>query len=90
VEEAEGQPEGELAPVASEDEVVLTLLLDQQDALVLKYARESDASIDLVLRGPEDHESVRTETVSLEYVMTRFEITVPPEPMRFVPKSYQP
>jgi hypothetical protein len=43
-----------------------------------------------VLRGREDHDSVRTETVSLEYVMTRFEITVPPEPMRFVPKSYQP
>jgi hypothetical protein len=70
--------------------VVLTLLLDQQDALVLKFALESEASIDLVLRGREDHETVRTETVSLEYVMTRFEITVPPEPMRFVPRSYQP
>lgn len=90
---AEGEAstaEGELAPVSAEAEVVLTLLLDQQDALVLKYARESEASIDLVLRGREDRESVRTETVSLEYVMTRFEITVPPEPMRFVPKSYQP
>jgi Flp pilus assembly protein CpaB len=87
---AEGEPEGELAPVSTEAEVVLTLLLDQQDALVLKFADESDASIDLVLRGREDHETVRTETVSLEYVMTRFEITVPPEPMRFVPRSYQP
>lgn len=91
---AEGQPEGEgegaLQPVSPEAQVVLTLLLDQQDALVLKFARESGASIDLVLRGREDHETVRTETVSLEYVMTRFEITVPPEPLRFVPKSYQP
>ncbi len=90
---AEGEAataEGELAPVSAQAEVVLTLLLDQQDALVLKYARESEASIDLVLRGREDRESVRTETVSLEYVMTRFEITVPPEPMRFVPRSYQP
>jgi Flp pilus assembly protein CpaB len=86
-EEEEG--EGELQPVSPEAQVVLTLLLDQQDALVLKFARESGASIDLVLRGREDHETVRTETVSLEYVMTRFEITVPPEPMRFLPKSYQ-
>ncbi len=86
----EGTAEGELAPVKAGAEVILTLLLDQQDALVLKFARASDASIDLVLRGREDHASVRTETVSLEYVMTRFEITVPPEPMRFVPKSYQP
>jgi Flp pilus assembly protein CpaB len=87
--EEEGEGEGELQPVSPEAQVVLTLLLDQQDALVLKFARESGASIDLVLRGREDHEAVRTETVSLEYVMTRFEITVPPEPMRFLPKSYE-
>jgi Flp pilus assembly protein CpaB len=87
---AAGEAEGELAPVSLDTETVLTLLLDQQDALVLKYARESGASIDLVLRGPEDDKAVRTETVSLEYVMTRFEITIPPEPMRFVPKSYRP
>jgi Flp pilus assembly protein CpaB len=88
-EEAEGEAAA-LQPVSAQAEVVLTLLLDQQDALVLKFAQESGASIDLVLRGREDHEAVRTETVSLEYVMTRFEITVPPEPMRFLPKSYQP
>jgi Flp pilus assembly protein CpaB len=87
---AAGEGEGELAPVALDQETVLTLLLDQQDALVLKYARESGASIDLVLRGRGDDAKVRTETVSLEYVMTRFEMTVPPEPMRFVPKSYRP
>lgn len=87
-EEEEGEPE--LKPVAPEAQVVLTLLLDQQDALVLKFASESGASIDLVLRGLEDHDTARTETVSLEYVMTRFEITVPQEPMRFLPKSYQP
>jgi Flp pilus assembly protein CpaB len=65
----------------------LTLLLTQQDALVLKFARESGASIDLVLRGLDDHAKVRTETVSLQYVMTRFEITMPPEPWRFVVRT---
>jgi Flp pilus assembly protein CpaB len=86
---AAGEAEAELAPVSLDTETVLTLLLDQQDAIVLKFARESGASIDLVLRGRGDDKTVRTETVSLEYVMTRFEITVPPEPMRFVPKSYR-
>jgi len=71
------QPE----PVRSK---TLTLLLTQQDALVLKFARESGATIDLVLRGLDEHETVRTETVSLQYVMTRFDITMPPEPWRFV------
>jgi Flp pilus assembly protein CpaB len=87
---AAGEAEGQLTPVTLDSETVLTLLLDQQDAIVLKYARESGASIDLVLRGSGDDKTVRTETVSLEYVMTRFEITIPPEPMRFIPKSYRP
>lgn len=78
-EEVEGEPQPE--PVRSR---ILTLLLSQQDALVLKFARESGASIDLVLRGIDDHETVRTETVSLQYVMTRFEITLPPDPWRYV------
>jgi Flp pilus assembly protein CpaB len=78
-EEVEGEPQPE--PIRSR---ILTLLLTQQDALVLKFARESGAAIDLVLRGIDDHETVRTETVSLQYVMTRFDITLPPEPWRYV------
>lgn len=90
-------PEGE-EPTAEEGEAeeaqplrsnTLTLLLTQQDALVVKFARESGATIDLVLRGIDDHTTVSTETVSLQYVMTRFDITVPPEPLRFVPTSYR-
>jgi Flp pilus assembly protein CpaB len=86
-------PEGEEAPAAEEVEAevkplrsnTLTLLLTQQDALVVKFARESGATIDLVLRGRDDHSTVRTETVTLQYVMTRFEITPPTEPPRYVP-----
>lgn len=85
-------PEGEEGEeVAEVVEVVqpmrsntLTLLLTQQDALVVKFARESGADIDLVLRGRDDHDLVSTETVSLQYVMTRFDITVPPEPFRYL------
>lgn len=83
-------PEGEeeIEEVPAEGQPVrsrtLTLLLTQQDALVVKFARESGASIDLVLRGRDDHEQVRTETVSLQYVMTRFEITMPPDATRYI------
>jgi Flp pilus assembly protein CpaB len=86
-------PEGEEAapeeaPVAEPiRSKTLTLLVTQQDALVLKFARESGASIDLVLRGLDDHARARTETVSLQYVMARFEITMPPEPWRFVVRA---
>lgn len=86
----EQPPEEAQQPVAApEAETILTLLLNQQDALVVKFARESGATIDLVLRGREDHDTVRTETVSIEYIMVRFEITVPPEPLRFIPRKYR-
>lgn len=89
-------PEEEAAPPEPEEEAApeppqpirsntLTLLLAQQDALVVKFARESGATIDLVLRGRDDHTIVRTETVTMEYITTRFEITIPTEPRRFVP-----
>jgi Flp pilus assembly protein CpaB len=86
VPEGEEAPEGAPAvePIRSK---TLTLMLTQQDALVLKFARESGATIDLVLRGLDDHATARTETVSLQYVMTRFEITMPPEPWRFVVRA---
>ena len=58
---------------------VITLLVDQQDALVLKFARESGAVIDLALRAREDHEFVSTESVTLDYIVRRFNISIPPK-----------
>ena len=84
--EGEAEPEGEPQPEPVRSPT-LTLLLTQQDALVLKFARESGASVDLVLRGIDDHQAVRTETVTLQYVMTRFEIIMSPEPWRYVVQS---
>jgi Flp pilus assembly protein CpaB len=61
---------------------IITLLVDQQDALVLKFAREVGASIDFVLRSRNDHDLVTTEPVTLEYMMRRFNIT-PPEKLPY-------
>lgn len=57
----------------------VTLLLPQQDALVLKYLREIGAIVDLALRNPDDQSVVSTEAVTLEYILRRFNIPVPPK-----------
>ena len=74
-EAGEGPPEA--APPPPPDIVVL--MINHQDALVIKYARESGASIDLILRSSGDHDIVTTEPVTLDYMLARFGIVVPPK-----------
>jgi len=57
----------------------VTLLLSQQDALVLKYLREIGAIVDLALRNPDDKSVVSTEAVTIEYILRRFNIPIPPK-----------
>jgi Flp pilus assembly protein CpaB len=58
---------------------IVTLEVDPQDALVLKYARETGAQIDLVLRSPNDKDKFSTEAVTLQYMFERFRVAVPPK-----------
>ena len=59
----------------------LTLLVDQQDALVLLYLRDDPkVTIDFALRSVEDHTIVSTESVTLQYILTRFNVTTPAPP----------
>ncbi len=69
-------PTGETQPQTVSYNYV-TLLLSQQDALVLKYLREIGAIVDLALRNPADQATVSTEAVTLEYIIRRFNIPVP-------------
>jgi len=59
----------------------LTLIVTPQDAMVLKYAEEIGASIDLILRSAQDRDkgTVTTESVTLQYVFDRFSIELPPK-----------
>ena len=58
----------------------VTLEVDPQDALVLKYARETGAQLDLALRAAGDKESkFSTEAVTLQYMFERFKVAVPPK-----------
>jgi Flp pilus assembly protein CpaB len=58
----------------------VTLVVNPQDALVLKWAFENDAAIDLVLRSAVDRDIyAQPEAVTLQYMLDRFQISVPPK-----------
>ena len=46
---------------------------------MLKYARENNFILDLVLRAAGDEVPVTTEAVTLEYMIRRFNISLPPK-----------
>jgi Flp pilus assembly protein CpaB len=73
-------PEEEGAPaVPPSPPDMIILVVSQQDALVLKYARENNFMLDLVLRAAGDETPITTEAVGLEYMIRRFSISFPPE-----------
>jgi len=58
---------------------VVILIVDPQQALILQWLRESDAIIDLALRGAPDRAPVSTTSVTLQYVFDSFSVTLPPK-----------
>ena len=58
---------------------MLILLVDPQQALILEWLKESGVLIRLALRGATDSAPVSTDTVSYQYILTNFNITVPPK-----------
>lgn len=59
---------------------VITLAVNPQDALVLKWAWESNASLDLVMRSAIDNDVyAQPEAVTLQYMIDRFQISLPPK-----------
>jgi Flp pilus assembly protein CpaB len=58
----------------------VTLIVSPQDALVLKWALETNASIHLVMRSAVDQDIyAQPEAVTLQYMLDRFQISVPPK-----------
>jgi len=59
---------------------IITLAVDPQDALVLLWARKSEMYMELALRAPgAENARHQPEPVTLEYMLARFNITVPPK-----------
>jgi hypothetical protein len=75
-EETRGQEEEEVAPRGR----ALVLKADPQDAVVLKYIRDSEGIIDLVLRSPTNGTLFEVEPVNVNYLMLRYGILLP-EPL---------
>lgn len=55
------------------------LIVDPQEALVLKALVELKADITLALRRPGDRARVSTDTVSQDYIIVRYNFVVPPK-----------
>ena len=80
---AEGGPTATPAPIAAstatpEPPKVVVLALQPQQQLFLKYAIESNANIDLALRGVNDGQLFEVENVDINLFLERFDIEVPP------------
>ncbi len=59
---------------------IASIAITPQDALVLLWARQSGAYMELALRAAGDEEADHTtEAVTLQYMLTRFNIAVPPK-----------
>jgi len=81
-EQPEEQPvegEGTPAPPPSDRVEPLTLAVTWQDAMVLDYAQAIGARVNLVLRRPGDERVTATESITLQYLMERFAIELPPK-----------
>jgi Flp pilus assembly protein CpaB len=76
----EGRAESDNEGTTVEPPQFITLMLEPQDALVIKLAREMNAEIDLGVRGRDDHtEFTNIQQVTLDYILARFNITIPPK-----------
>lgn len=69
-------------PTAVPPPDIITLIVSPQDALVLNYFMFANAKFTMVLRAPADQSRTDTESVTLQYAVERFKISVP-APLNF-------
>jgi pilus assembly protein CpaB len=55
----------------------LVLKVDPQDAVVLKYLRDSIGKVDLALRSPENEVLFNVQPVNVNYLMLRYGVVLP-------------
>lgn len=51
---------------------IITFIVDHQEALILKYIKDSGGTIDLAVRSAADNKNVATDPVSLDYLVDLF------------------
>lgn len=63
--------------LAAGDKPAIILLVDHQDAVILKFVKDVDGVVDLVLRSADDAQLVRTDGMSPDALVDRFKFRVP-------------
>lgn len=82
---AEAPQEGAPQPAPPKPKII-TLIVTPQEALSLHWAAESDINLTLTLRAPNDTTEINTTSVTLQYLLDTFSITVPTKlPFRVQP-----
>jgi len=70
-------PEGQAPVQTVEAPDIITLIVTPQEALALNWAIKVGADLTFTLRAPNDGEVTETTSVTLQYLLDTFEITVP-------------
>jgi Flp pilus assembly protein CpaB len=80
-------PEGQqVAVVESQPPDIITLIVTPQDALALNYAIKTGTHMTLTLRAPNDTEVTETTSVTLQYLIDTYNVTIPTK----LPYAQQP
>jgi Flp pilus assembly protein CpaB len=72
--------EGDEPAPAALPQRALILKIDPQDAVILKYLRDTATTMDVALRSPINDDLFEVEAVNINYLMLRYGISVP-EPL---------
>jgi len=80
-------PEGQQAAVVqSQPPDIITLIVTPQDALALNWAIKTGTHMTLTLRAPNDTEETETTSVTLQYLLDTYNVTIPTK----LPYAQQP
>jgi pilus assembly protein CpaB len=76
---AEEPPPEEGAMPEIPEKAPLTLAVTRQDAMILEYVQLTGARVTFLLRRTGDDSRVTTESITLQYLMERFNVEIPPK-----------
>ncbi len=87
----EGAPQQEVEPEQPAFPDIVTLIVPPQDALTLNWALKAGLDLVLTLRGPQDTTVLQTESVTLQFLIDNYSITIPGKPaFGIVPRVDEP
>jgi pilus assembly protein CpaB len=80
-------PEGQQAAVIeTQPPDIITLIVTPQDALALNWAVKTGTHMTLTLRAPNDTEETETSSVTMQYLIESYDVTIPTK----LPYAQQP